>query len=187
MKFILKVLTIICLASLVLKAKAEEETISLTFTQFYPKSPMKNFVSLTMRLWGEIKAARMDEKVLEKIRNQSHIFAHEVLFLNSTLDMVLLDSHQKAHECPECIDHLLHDFRYIIGVIYSLNNGYSEVMEQFDGDDVMTTKFVLGSIIAKIQKLLEEYQVPPPMYAFHSRETIPRLVPAIMEPVAPIA
>lgn len=163
-----------------------EDIMPLSFTHFYPKSPMKNFVSLTMRLWSEVKAAHVDETILQKMLKESRSFAHNILLLNSTLDMVLLDASEKVHECSECMDHVLHDFRYIIGVIYSLSNEYNQLVEHIDREDVMTTKFVLHSIIGKIQKVLEDHQVASHMYVFYSKEITPLLVPAMIDPVAPI-
>lgn len=141
--------------SMLIYAQPEGTGVSLSFACLYPQSPMKNFVSLAMRLWSEVRAAQMDDGVLHKLRDNSHMFAQEVLFLNSMLDMVVHDSSQKMQDCSECVEHFLHDFRYIIGVIYSLKNGYMQLMEHVESPDVMTTKFVLSSIVIKIQKILE--------------------------------
>jgi hypothetical protein len=168
-------------------AEVMRSKIVLNFSQVYPCSPMKNLVSMSMRLWSEVKASHAGDALYEDGDTQDIHFAKEVLLLNTMLDITFMDLSKKMHECPDCVQVVLQDVTQLAGVIHEITHGYHALMSN-DTAPVTATKFILDRIMMKIDKTLAMQEVPKEMYAFmkaaphqplYPKPTTPLFVPAM--------
>lgn len=164
------------------------ETINLSFTKLYPQSSLKNFFGLTMRLWTTVQELKK-----ESHKELNHIFmahfAQEVLLLNTTVDMMLIETinptqHNNGQES------MLENVEYLTSIIKELLSDYTEVVKQYTEKHVVcaVSLFTLEAILKKLTLFIKEGTVLPALerLAHHSIDITPLSVPTMMYPEAPI-
>jgi len=171
-----------------------QQNITLSFSKIYPASSLKNFVSMTMRVWTAVNALQKNQS---DDLNQAMVtkLAHEILLLNSTVDSTLIETVRSTRQCNETLS-LAQDIEYLKGILENVFQTYSAVVESYTIKHVAcaASLFILESILYKLTLFTNEEKVPAALerlahshHTTHSIDITPLSVPTIIYPEAPIA
>ena len=147
--------------------------VPFTFSaNLYTESPIKKVNSLVMKLWSYVNASLVHEEQYKKLVRTQKQFTQEVLMLNSLLDNVLVTLQEESFNHPESLQNAAHDLEHCLKVLGFLLDQYQEVMEHHDTVDVVVTRYLLHTIIEKIEEVVKTGHVVTPLHAFVTNETV---------------
>lgn len=159
------IVAVLVIASLPVMSKTEQIAVNFT-TNLYTESPIKKVNSLVMKLWSHVNVAVTDEEHYLKFLTMHEQFAKELLLLNSLLDNAFMVIEHQAYDCPECVEHAVHDLAYSLKVLESLYEQYNSIIHNQENEVWIITMYLLNNIMQKIKEVIKTGHVITPLHAF---------------------
>lgn len=146
----------------------DNKNIVMDFTtHLYPTTPMKKVQSLTMKLWGHVDAAFRHEQMCQTFMLNQEQFAHQVIMLQSMLDFLLCSLEQQVYECPDCVNHTLNDFEYLLQAFMQMKNHYQALIDYYQRYDApcVVINYMFQFMYEKLKDVVESGKINTPLYA----------------------